>query len=293
MSEKHKQALNHFAEKIKKDPCVIALLLYGSMAYGIVWEKSDLDVEIIVRDGTVTPKDWVFIEEEGVKFEITDFVELSKFKTALQKRRDNFGHGMLGGGTLVFSKDEALRELFESARNIGEDDATRAFAATINVLINWMHKAEKHITVMDEPLYAQRFLQLAAASLAEMVLLQHKENPNREAILRARLLEPGLMEDVYVKPSTTTMTAEKIRHTLKIIDDYLMLHMPWWSRHVIRFLSDGEPKTYSHICKQCGATPLEYLAEKGVIMQLTQPARLFKNSKTTLEEVAYVYSREG
>jgi len=290
--EKHIHALNSFAEKVKKDPCVIALLLYGSLAYGTVWEKSDLDVELIVRDGTIAPTDWVFIEEEGVKFEITGFQQFSKFKTGLQKMRGGFDHGMYGGGTLVFSKDEALQELFEETRRIGEDDAPRAFAGSMNVLINWMHKAEKHITVMHEPLYAQRFLQLCAATFADMVLLQNKENPNRESILRARQLEPDLMDTVYVKPGTTIMTAEEIRHTLKVIDGYLVHHMPWWSKHIIRFLNDGEPKTYSHISKQCGAMPMEYLAEKGVVMQVTQPIRLFKKSKTTVEEVAYVYIKE-
>jgi len=100
------------------------------------------------------------------------------------------------------------------------------------------------------------------------------------------------MDEIYVKPSTTAMTSEEIRYTLKIIDDYLVHHMSWWSEHVIRFLSDGEPKTYSHISKQCGGAPLGYLAEKGVITEITQPIRLFKKSKTTVNEVAYVYIRE-
>jgi len=168
--EKHMRALNSFAEKMEKDPCVIALLLYGSMAYGTVWEKSDIDVELIVRDGTVAPTDWVFIEEEGIQFEITGFVEVSKFKSSLQKRRDGFDHGMHGSGKLVFSKDESLHELFEASRTLGRDDIPRAFASSIEYVWVMMRRTEKHITVMDEPLYAQRFLQLCAATLADMVL---------------------------------------------------------------------------------------------------------------------------
>ena len=66
--EKHLNALNRFVERIKNDTSVIALLLYGSLAYGTVWERSDIDVELIVRDGTVRPTGWFFIEEAGVEF---------------------------------------------------------------------------------------------------------------------------------------------------------------------------------------------------------------------------------
>ncbi|MCL2421415.1 MAG: nucleotidyltransferase domain-containing protein [Defluviitaleaceae bacterium] len=291
--EKHLQALNRFAGRVKKDPNVIALLLYGSLAYGTVGEKSDIDVELVVRDGTVAPDDWYFIEEEGVEFEVTGFQEITKFKNSLQGLRNGFDHGMYGKGIIIFSKDEALTEMFEDTRRIGENDAPRAYATKISSLLNWMVKAEKWITILNDTLYAQRFLQMSASIVAEMELIRHRENPSREAILRAQQLNPDLMHAVYVIPSTTAMSVEDIRRTLKVLDDYLMRHMEWWSRHILRFLSDGEVKKFSHIWKQCGGgVPLEYLAEKGVIMRTTQPTRMFKKSKLTVEEIAYCYLKE-
>ena len=245
--EKHIQALGSFAERIKNDPNVVALLLYGSLAYGAVWEKSDLDVEIIVRDGTVFAQGFYLVEENGVAIEIMGFNEVSKFKKYLQRVRGGFDHGVYGKGTLVFSKDEALFEMFEDTRKIGEDDAPKAFASKIGGLLNWMHKAEKWITVFDDTLYAQRFLQLCAPIAADMELILHRENPTRESILRAQQLNPDLMHEIYVLPSTSEMSKEDIRRALKAIDDYLMKHMDWWGRHILRFLSDGEVKACSHI----------------------------------------------
>ena len=290
--DKHMHALNSFAERVKKDPAVIAMLLFGSLAYGTVWEKSDIDVELIMRDGTIHTNTWYFIEEADVEFEVVCATEISKFKSRLQKFRGGIDHAIFGLGTLVFSKDEALYEMFEEAKKIGEDDAPKAFAANISALLNWINKAEKHITIIKNPLYAQRFLQLAAATVAEMELIRHRENPNREAILRAQELAPELMHEVFVIPSTTAMSVADVRHTLKILDDYLVQHMDWWSKHIIRFLSDGEVKTCSHIWKQCGGAPLEYLAEKGVIMRALQPVRLFKKSSLTVDEIAYFYVKE-
>lgn len=291
--EKHLQALNSFIKRVEKDPNLVAILLYGSLAYGTVWERSDIDVELIVRDGTEFSGRWVYvIEEDGIEINISAIGELSKFKNELQKLRNGYDHGIYGKGILVFSKDESLSELFQDAQKIGEDDAPKSFAAKIGTLLSWMHKAEKQAVVLDNPLYAQRFLQLCAPVVAEMELVRHGENPNREAINRAQELNQNLMQEVYVKPSTMAMTKAEINHTLKVLDDYLMQHMDWWSRHILRFLSDGEIKAVSHIWEHCGSAPVEYLAEKGVIMQATHPVRIFRKSKLTLDEKAYFYIKE-
>jgi predicted nucleotidyltransferase len=295
MSRKEKllQALNSFVTRVKKDQHIVAVLLYGSLAYGTVWDRSDIDVELIVRDGTEFTERFVYIiEEEGIEIDISAIVETGKFKNDLQRLRSGYDHSKYGEGILVFSKDESLYQLFEDARKIGEDDAPKAFADKIDALLNWMYKAEKQAKVLDNPVYAQRFLQLCAPVVAEMELVWHGENPNREAIIRAQELNRELMEEVYVKPSTTAMSKEDIIHTLKVLDDYLMQHMHWWSKHILRFLSDGEVKSVSDIWQQCGGAPLEYLAEKGVIIRASLPVRIFKKSKLTLDEIAYFYIKE-
>jgi len=292
-NESHLQALDSFAEKVKQIPQSIALVLYGSLAYGDVWEKSDIDLELIVRDGSISQGNHNYhFEEDGVWGHI-DLYEVSAFKKRLQGVRGGFDHAKYGKGKLVFSKDDSLFELFEEARKIGEEDAPKAFASIVIDLTNWMNKAEKYITVRNEPLYAQRFLQLCAPIVADMEMLRHKENPSRESILRARQLNPELMHEVFVIPSTTIMTEAEIRHTLKVLDDYLLSHMEWWSKHILHFLGDGEFKTFSHIFKQCvGADSLGYLWDKGVVISSTLPTRLFKNSKVTIDEYAYAYIGE-
>jgi len=93
------------------------------------------------------------------------------------------------------------------------------------------------------------------------------------------------MHEIYTIPSTTTMTVEDVRHTLSVLDDYLMQHMEWWSRPILRALRDGE-------AKKIGWGTSSYLEEKGVIQRTTIPKRLFKNSKLTVDEIAYVYIKE-
>jgi len=282
--EKHMNALNNFAERMKKDPNIVAMLVYGSMAYGTVGRKSDIAGTLITRDGSVSKKSFL-ADEDGI-FICFGLREVTKFKKDLQELRSGYDHALLGSSNIVFSKDKSLVELHEATRRIGSDDAPKAFAAKIGGLYNWMWKAEKHITLIKDPLYAQRFLQLSAAIVAEMELIRHKENPNREAIRRARELNPQLMHEIYTIPSTKVMTEEEIWHTINVLDDYLMKHMDWWSEHILKFLDDGEAKIGSW-----GA--MTYLEDKGVIMRAILPTRLFKNSKLTIDEVAYIYVKEN
>ena len=291
--EQHMQALNNLTERLKKDPNVVALLVYGSLAYGDVWKRSDIDAEIIVRDGTVYNKTgWRYYIQDGVEISISGINEESNFKRYLQRVRNGFDHGIYGKSRLVFSKDEALFQMFEDTRKIGEDDAPRAFCSFMGWVIGMMHKAEKYVTVYDNPLYAQRFLQLCAPNIASMEMIRHRENPTRESVLQAMELNPELMHEVFTIPSTMAMTSDDVQRTLKIMDDYIMEHVEWWSRHILRFLSDGQVKTVSHIVKQCGDAPLEYMVEKGIIEQTTEPHRLFKKSSLTLDEAAYFYIKE-
>jgi excinuclease ABC subunit A len=107
--EKHLQALNSFVTRVKKDPNVVAILIYGSLAYGTVWERSDIDVELIVRDGTEFIARWVYvIEEEGVEINISAIAELAKFKNELQRLRRGYDHGKYG---------EAQRRFLRSVSN--------------------------------------------------------------------------------------------------------------------------------------------------------------------------------
>lgn len=294
--EKHLQALNSFTEQVKSDPNVIALLLSGSLSYGTVWEKSDIDLTMIVRDGSISKSEEYCVDEDGIEMHIY-VMEVSKFKSRMQKLRGGeYPHSYFGKGTMVFTKDESLTEFFEEARKIGMDDAVMSFIMMIEFLLVEMYRAEKWITVFNDTLYSQRFLQRCCITAADMVLLINGEEPTRESILRAIELNPALMKEVYVIPSTTAMTVEDIRHTLKVLDLFLMEHVKTWSKPLLKFMEDGEVKKISEFIKYFRtenlSVPLAYLASKGIIERVTLPSRVFKHSKLTIEEVAYFTIKE-
>ena len=50
IEQQYNEAVDALVEKVQKDPHVLAAIVAGSFSYAQVWEKSDLDVELIGRD---------------------------------------------------------------------------------------------------------------------------------------------------------------------------------------------------------------------------------------------------
>lgn len=292
------EVLDTFAQRIKGDPNVIALLLSGSLAYGTVWEKSDIDLTLLVRDGTGVDKaapDYC-LDGDGIEMHLA-LEEVASFKRQMRRQRGGEGsHSYLGYGRLVFSKDESLYDFLEETRTVGQEDAALSFIDLSEYFIVSMIRAEKWVRVFHDPLYAQRFLAAAALNMADMILLVHGEDPNRESLLRAMELEPETMRPLYEGPYCGPMTEQDVLDAVALCDAFLMRHMDWWSAPILRCLSDGAPLRVSQCIKALGVAnlfyPLSYLAQKGVLTRVTQPARVFKHSKTLLEEVAYLWVRE-
>jgi len=290
--ERYSKAVESFTEMVKDDPNVIAALLYGSLSYGTVWEKSDLDLELIVRDKSLKGSNrFYFINLDDIYTHV-EISEITNFKRSLEKARGGtFYHSMMSKATILFTKDENLREFMDSARQLGRADAILTFISFCDGLISNLMRAEKWLNLLDDPLYAQRFIQALCPVAADMILLIENEEPTRESILRAVELAPEFMHRIYKIPYTTRMTSDEVRETINAVYDFLDSHIEWWSKPIVKFLSDGEVKTASHIKKQirAGTLVLDYLAEKGIIERLTESVRLFKKSRLTVEEKAYVY----
>lgn len=289
--ERYLKALNNFREEVEDDPNVVALILLGSLSYGTVWEKSDMDILLVVRDGAVSKHQYFRAEEDGIDIELS-IEDVKQFKNQMGRgRAGEFCHGYYGKGTIIFCKDPSFRTFFEENKTVGREDAIISCYMNIQMLITNLNRAEKWVTVFKDMTYAQHFLQWSAVALSEIVLLMNGEEPDRESILRASELMPELMEQVYLKTCTTKMDEKEIRKTIKCHKDYLESILPELAKPVLRYLSDHEVRTGTDCELYFGpyiVTALELMAEHGYIERVTLPRRLFKHTDLTVEEIAFM-----
>jgi len=293
--EKHMAAFENFAARFKDKSNVIGFLIYGSLAYGTVTKDSDLDLVVFVQDGSLidSKSTWVDIcaNEDDVEIH-AGFIQVSVFKKRMQRMiAGDWTLSQYSKGILMHCKDESLKKFIDDARKVGKNDAALGIIRDLGYIVIDMERANKWITTLDDTLYAQQFLQRISLPVAEIIMLLNGEHPDRESKLRAMELNAGIMEEVYVKPGTTVMTKEEITGTLQILDDFIMEYMPLWSKPLIAYLSDEEGKTAQQCHEYFGfeLDVLGYMVKKGIIEKRARLTRIFRNSKLTLEEPAYVY----
>ena len=296
--EKHMAAFESFAARVKDNPNILGFLIYGSLAYGTVTEGSDIDLVMFARDGSLMNDKAEYFEycvqEDGVEIHI-GLTQVSRFKRRMQRMiAGDWTLTQYSKGILKYCKDESLTKFMENARKVGKNDAALGILRALGFVVVEMHRANKWITVLDDTLYAQQFLQRAGLRIAESIMLLYGEHPDRESKPRAMELNPAIMEEVYVKPSTMAMTKKEIAQAIQVIDDFIMEHMPIWSKSLLTYLGNDESKTAQQCNDYFGfeLDILGYMVRKGILEMAPQSTRIFKNSKLTLEEPAYMYIKK-
>ncbi len=292
--QRYLDAAESFIDKVKDDPNVIAVIVSGSLAYDQVWEKSDIDMTLVVRDQVLKNNSYCIVEDD-----ITINVYLvvrSGFKRYLDSLKGgSFGHSYLSRGKVLYCTDESLLEYFEDFKLMGSDDQALSVFIMACELVHQCDKCRKWLTVKKNPLYAQFYLLKAAESVARMEVCLRGESPSREAILKAYTLNPEMIAPYYQEAMSHHYNEEEIEAAICRLEGYLEQHLDIIKKPVVEYMADQEMKTVTMITKYFQSDShfivgiFDYLAEQGVIAKISQTIRITPKSKRAVEEVAYQY----
>lgn len=288
------EAVDSFVDKVKSDPNVVAVILCGSLAYDQVWEKSDIDMTLVVRDQVLKNTSYCIVEDD-----ITINVGLvvrSEFKRHLDGiHGGSFMHSYYSKGKVIYSTDDSLEEYFEDFKSMGSDDMAMSVFYLACELLGYHEKCIKWLTVKQDPLYAQYYLLKAAEVIARIEVCLHGESPSREAVIRACTLNPELMKPFYQDAMSHFYSPEEITKALETIDKFLELITDIIKKPVLSYMNDQEIKTFTMIGKHFHSDGhflvhvFDYLADKGIIYKISQTIRITPKSKPSVEEIAYQY----
>ncbi|SHF11174.1 hypothetical protein SAMN02746089_01311 [Caldanaerobius fijiensis DSM 17918] len=295
VTERYQAALAAFVNKVKQDPNVIAVILLGGLAYDKVWDKSDIDLVVMVRDQKQGTKNYC-IDEDNIVLNViviprTDFWELMG-----KVRGGQFFHSLHARSKVVYTIDDSVAEYLADIQHLGADDIELAFFEKAGELIGNMEKIEKWLVVKNNPMYAQFYVLRCSTILADMRLLLEKEPPNRESVLRVMELDRDFIAPFYERPMTGKMTKEEIYKTLEAMRQFLRNNVELISRPAIRFMEDGEIKTVTMLSNHFGIDfhtiyhVFEFLTEMGIMEKVTESIRITPKGKKLVEEVAFIYT---
>lgn len=294
VKHKYMKAMEDFVENIKFDPNVIAIIMCGSLAYDLVWEKSDIDTKVIIRDQTIKNHSYC-ITQDGIVINV-DLMTRSDFKRSMER---NLGgsimQSMLAKGQMIYTSDESLLEFFEENKIIGENDISMMIFYIATELVGYIDKCKKWLLVKKDLLYTQFYLLKAVDSIARIEVLKAGESPSREVIQRALELNPEVIIPFYQGALSHHMNQEELQEAIEFLDVYMDSHIDRIKEPVIDFMKDEEIKTVTLLAKHFGAPGhfmvaiFEYLADKGILERVSQNIRITPKSRLAVEELGFLY----
>lgn len=294
LTKRYQNAADSIVEKIKADPNVIAVILCGSLSYDQVWEKSDIDMTIIVRDQNLKNHSFCLVEDD-INMEV--HVETrSGFKRLLEGMDGGFFlHSYYSKGKLIYCTEDSFYEYFEDYKSYGRDDiALNVFFNTFDLLY-YYKKSMKWLKVKEDRLYSQYYVLKAAEVIARMEVSISGEIPTREAIRKAMELNPSLIAPYYQDAMSHLYSEAELMQAIEGINYYMEKQLDIIKKPLLDYMSDGEMKTvtmianYFHVEDHALPAILDYLADKGVIAKVSQTIRLTPKSRLAVEEIAYQY----
>ena len=296
IEQRYDAAIQSFVDKIRSDPNVIAVLVAGSVYHGTVWEKSDVDMTVVVRDQKLGKKSFG-IYEDNILINV-ELCQRSNLKRGMEKNIEGmFGHSIDATTKVVYTTDDSLYDYIEENRAVGRADADKAIFSQTNWLLGTMEKIEKWLKVKKDPVYARYYVLKAADIIANIEVCSNLVVPTREAILQAHGLNPGLMEKFYYRPMSGDMSYEEIYGILREMENYILAHMDTILSVAEEFFGDGEIKTGTHISThfRTGMHELhpimDFLCEKGHLDKISQTIRLTPKGRLAVEEIAFIMQK--
>lgn len=301
VQQRFQVALDEFLEKVEEDRNILAAILFGSLSYDTVWEKSDIDLMLISNEskptGTKDTLRFFALVENDVNLHAS-LQTRSDFKRMIEGSLQSSAiHSSFAKSKLLFTRDETIRELYD--RNLAElgerDRRTHLFCAGTSVLPALV-KAEKFCRIKRDPLYGFLWLSYTYNGLAQIETYLHQQVASREVLQQALTLNPEFFEEIYTNLLHQKKTLKRVGEALERIDGYLeekidVLFLPLLDylekAGTVRSSTEIDHWFQTHLGVHSAVTACEWLADKGVIAKASTPVRLTPKSKVEFEELAF------
>ena len=127
--------------KFKKNKHTLAVVIYGSMVSGDIWEESDMDFLLITREQNKT--DSIYSKVLNVPVHINYMSKDIFIETYKSMLKGGTFHGVFFSAKLVYCVDEDVREIYNLTRFYNDKDIGIRNIELVCNLLNSIHYAKK------------------------------------------------------------------------------------------------------------------------------------------------------
>lgn len=227
LQKRYMNAVENLCERLKKDVNVLAVLIMGSLSYDKVWDKSDIDMTIIVNDNSKL-KDELWLLEDNI-YVNGSIMTRTEFRKLMGKSlHASFTHSYYSLGTMIYCKDQSLKELFEEVcgtDKIGDRDKSYALMERTEWILWRLCKAEKWLKVKSDVRYSYLWITETIKHIAAIEVLLNNNIPSREVIQQALKYNNPIIEKLYMGLMDERKNSINISRSIDMIYEYLRQHM--------------------------------------------------------------------
>ena len=309
IEQQYNEAVDALVEKVQRDPQVLAAIVAGSFSYAQVWEKSDLDVELIGRDAIRPTQSFFSLVENGVNIHAS-ITPRNAFKQNIESaQQGSFMHSYFSHSTLLFSRDDSIQEWYDknaNRNNIGERDKQFQLLNVVAGTLPSLIYAEKQFYVNKDCLTCFLTLLNVVQELARIEVLLNDEIPAREVIQPALRYNPDFFNRVYTVLINCEKNEAVIQDALNAINTYLDERQFIFQPVLDYLLEQKAPRSITELNADLGREShdsegisefddesldlvCQWLTWKGIIRQVAMPMKLTAKSQIAVEEPAYYY----
>jgi hypothetical protein len=298
----YKEALQAFVDKVKQDDQIIAAILLGSLSYDQVWEKSDIDMKLIVHDQKLIKNNMCFVEN-GIPINAS-IQTRDEFKRWVEKSvSTSFSHSYLLRGTLLFTKDKSLEDYFANIHYIGERDRQFQLLQLGCILLTSVAKAEKWFQVKHDFTYSAFWIIKMIDILAQIEVIRHKEVPIRESVQQAMKYNPEFFRAIYEDLVSGPVDQSKVQSALALVKEFVQKREMELFRPILDYLrQEQDVRSISEMTERLStivrieAGLLEmacsWLVEREHIIQVPVHVKPTPKSRLFLDEPGYLLQDE-
>lgn len=140
----YQKSFNNIIERLKENSKVLAVMVFGSMISGDLWDESDIDLFVII-DKKENELRNLYTEEKDVPVHIKLMSKEKFFQLFNEDLRGGFMHRIFASSRLVFSKDMDITIKYDSIRYYPDLDRERWSMVYLGNLIKHMATCKKYL----------------------------------------------------------------------------------------------------------------------------------------------------
>lgn len=140
----YQKAFNNIVERLKSNQSVLAVMVFGSMVTGDLWDESDIDLFVILNKKNPEIEN-IYTEEKDVPVHIKLMSKNKFLQFHEEDLRGGFIHRIFASSRLVFSKDADVTARYDNGRYYPDLDRERWNMVYLGNLLKHMGICRKYL----------------------------------------------------------------------------------------------------------------------------------------------------